>query len=292
MSLKGTVVTGVCLGVLLCRDAVAGNVLAVLSSNLAPYEEAYAGFQEAIGESTPQITLSQGKLEVPNSTRIIVAIGGKAALANYPEGKLLIYCLAPGVQVKSQGRDTRVIKIHNSPQGVRVISKLKEIQPGLKHLAVLWTSPSLEDYVSNTSRSPDLGIAVSTERLESTDDLPNRLRALKGKADALWVLPDPLLINPTTIAMLKEYSWSNRIPFYAPTEGLVEQGGAVAAVSSSFRETGRVAGLAARRATAGTLDISEIYPEQIHITLNMTVAKQTGLEISSTVLKEANKVLP
>jgi len=69
-----------------------GQVTAVLSSDLGPYGEAYAGFVEAFGQPVTQINLKNDRLQLSADTRVVVAFGGKAALLDYPEDVTLIYC--------------------------------------------------------------------------------------------------------------------------------------------------------------------------------------------------------
>src|SRR5688572_19803327 len=75
-------------------------LVVVLSSNSGPYKEAFQGFQEAFGQTVPVLVMTQGDPQVPRHTRVIVAIGGKAALyPNYPPNARLIYALAPGIRI-------------------------------------------------------------------------------------------------------------------------------------------------------------------------------------------------
>jgi hypothetical protein len=267
----------------------ADDVVVVLSSNLGPYQEALSGFSETFAGRATTITLSRQGTTVPAS-RVRVAFGGKAVLIQETGDQILIYGLAPGVSVNAR-RGVRAVKIYSTPELSRAVEKFKAIQPGLKHLAILWVSDSLSDYFDGKYTIQIQGVEISAERLDSPEALPDRLRALKGKADALWLLPDPQLITPPAIATLKEFSWSNHIPFYAPTDALVGQG-AVASVSPSFRETGRIAAETARRALAGQLDREKIFPEKIQMTINLTAAKATGVQIPDAVVKSADHVVP
>lgn len=134
-------------------------------------------------------------------------------------------------------------------------------------------------------------IDILSERLNDPGDLPDRLRNLFRKADAIWLLPGPVLVSAQNLSILKEYSWSNRIPFYAPTAGFVQQG-ATASVSSRFREVGRAAGLAAQEVLSGEWTLETIYPEKAEVTINVKAAEKAGLEIPKGALQRADKVLP
>ena len=136
------------------------------------------------------------------------------------------------------------------------------------------------------------GIELLVERVERGRDLPSSLRdVIRKKPDALWLPADPLLVNPESFAILKGFTWSNRIPFYAPTDGLVGRG-AAAAVSCDFREIGRTAGRAARLALTGKEIPSDFFPERILMTFNLSAAASCGLRIPADVLKRADRVYP
>jgi ABC-type uncharacterized transport system substrate-binding protein len=135
-------------------------------------------------------------------------------------------------------------------------------------------------------------VQILAEKVQGPGDLPDHLRHLVGeRADALWLPPDPLLVNAQNFTALKEFSWANDVPFYAPNDGLVEKG-AVASVSSSFREIGRAAALAALAARSGPVGHKEVHPEKSETTVNLSAATQSGLRTAQDVLRKADRVLP
>lgn len=271
---------------------LAQEVMAILNSDVGPYREALEGFREGLGQTFSSVKLTGESPKITPEVRVIVAFGGKAAQLHYPDRVVLIYCLAPGTRLGIKDRRGLSIEVKMLPQATKILSKLKEIQPDLKRLAVLWSSKSEEEEQQEMLKaSPLLGIEIISERLNNAEELPQHLRALYGKADGFFMLPDPILINARNLLLLKDFSWSNHIPFYVPTAGLVDQG-AVASVSSSFREIGRVTGLAARNAVNG-LPLQEIvYPEKVDITLNTKAAGNVGLQIPREIVQKADKVLP
>ncbi|MBI3596698.1 MAG: hypothetical protein HY203_06055 [Nitrospirae bacterium] len=270
----------------------AQDVVAVSGSALGPYREAFDGFQEAFGLTVPSYSLSEDNVKLPPETRIVVAFGGKAALFPYPENVTLIYCMAPGIKLTPGDRHGYSVEIEMLPPASLILPKLKEIQPSLKRLAVLWTSESMKRHVEELRQaSAQVGIEIVSQQLKSPDELPERLRSLYGKIDAVWLMPDPLLINSQSFTVLKGFSWSNRVPFYVPTAGLVEQG-ATASISTSFREIGRAAALAARQTLSGKSVEAMVYPEKMMIVLSLKAAGNAGLVISPELLKNLDRVVP
>jgi hypothetical protein len=269
----------------------AQETLAVLSSEAIPYREALEGFREALGRPISTARMTEGAPKITPEIRVVVAFGGKAAQESYPDRVSLIYCLAPGTKLEVRNRQGSVIEVKMLPRAGAILSKLKEVQPGLKRLAVFSSSKTPEeDLQEMREAAPSSGIEVFSEKLNNAEELPGRLRAVFGKADGILLLPDPLLINANSLSIFKEFSWSSRIPFYVPTAGLVEHG-AVASVSSTFREIGHAAGSAARRVLEGGAANKTVYPEKVDLVLNMKAAASVGLQISNEVVQKAEKVL-
>jgi putative ABC transport system substrate-binding protein len=268
------------------------GVVAVLSSHSGPYQQAFEGFQQAFGHSIPSFALSDGTPRIPSGTRVILAIGGKAALYSYPSGPLLVYCLAPGTKVKAEGHSGGLLKIHTNPSVFLTVSKFKELQPSLTRLAVVWAGDSIQDYIDQTKDIAErLGVDMVSDRVLNPNDLPDHLRALKGKVNAIWLPPDAAMVTPKNFATIKEFSLANSIPFYVPSDGLVDQG-ATASVYCSFGEIGALAAQMVHQALNGALNTDRAFPEKTHLAVNLTAAKVCNLKISSEVLKQADKVVP
>jgi putative tryptophan/tyrosine transport system substrate-binding protein len=269
------------------------SVVAVLSSPSAPYREAFEGFQEAFGRTIPSVTLSEKEPKISSRTRVIVAIGGKAALyRQYPEQALLIYCLAPGIRVKPSDHRGPLLKVHTNPAVPITLAKFKELQPGLKRLGILWSSDSIKDYFLNKSDiASNLGIEMISEHVANARELPDRLRSLKGRVDALWIPPDAAMVTPDNFSTIKGFALANQIPFYVPSDGLVEQG-AVASVYSSFKDIGALAAKMAHQALQGKLQIDTVFPETLGYGINLTSARQCHMTFSDKTVKQAGKVVP
>ena len=273
--------------------ALAQDVVAVLSSDSPPYKEALAGFEESYGHPVPTYTLSKGDFRLQESPRVIVTFGGKAALHPYPRGTTLIYALAAGILVGPDQHVGPLIKVRVLVTPEILMARLKEVQPALKRLAVFWISPTFIDHFHDLQGPAQArGITLHAERMNTIDELPSRLRALKGQADAFWMEPDPLIMTPGAFATAKEFGRSNNMPLYVPMDNLVDKG-AAASVSCSFRENGRKTGQLAAQAVAGQLRGGEVaYIDKSLLTLNLSAAAQSGLTIPADVVKKADRVVP
>jgi hypothetical protein len=276
---------------LACTAATARGqeVVAVLSSDLQPYREALAGFEAAFGSPVTSVNLAAGEPRFGESTRVVVAFGGKAAVRSYPERAVLVYCMAPAITVAG----ANAVHVHMVPPPATLVTRLRQIQPGMRRLLVFWASPSLEAYLRAASEAATrIGLEMGLERVQRPDEIPARLRqAMQRHTDAVWLVHDPLLVNAATFSLLKEFSWENDVPFYAPNAGLVSEG-AVASVSVGFRDIGRTAAAAARAILEHGKTMDEVYPAQSEVAINVTAAAAAGLRTPADILQKADRVIP
>ena len=266
------------------------EVTAVLSSDSPYYREALQGFQEAFDRPV-QVVLAGQHEPLGGDARVVVAFGKKAAVEDYPPDVTLVYCMSPGTTIRAPENGQRVVNVRMVPSQTEALDDYRRIQPSLKRLAVLW-SEGYREYVAQLTRAGGaVGIQVVPVRIRSLQSLPDHLRALQHRADALWVLPDPRLVNEETVALIKDFSWANDIPFYAPTAALVDKG-AAGSISPDFREVGRTAAWAALQALSGEVANDIFYPQKARITLNPSAATKAGLTFSPEILRQADQVLP
>ncbi|MBI2384460.1 MAG: hypothetical protein HYV14_00445 [Elusimicrobia bacterium] len=271
------------------RGARAQEVVAVLASSQRAQQETFDGFQAAFGKPVPVLPMGAA---LPAAAKVVLAFGGKAAMQRYPDRVTVVYAVAPGALIARGSHDGPSIKIMMEPEAAALLERLKSLQPGLKRLAVLWTSaPHVGSAARLVKAGAARGVAVTAERLEDGDALPSRLRALKSGIDAIWLPPDPLLINARNFEILKRFSYDNDVPFYVPTEGLAEQG-ATAAVSVSYKEMGRMMAEAAKSAQKGRASPAELYTGLVRVAVNRAAAAEAGLTVPAKAIGAANLVLP
>lgn len=271
------------------RTARAQEVVAVIGSEQRPYRETYESAQAAFGKAVPVLPLGW---DIPDETKVVLAFGGKAALQRYSSRVTLIYAIAPGVLVGRKTHDGPSIKIMMEPEPDALLRVLTAIQPRLKRLAVLWSGAVRAASAERLAKAGAArGVAVVSERLEDGDELPGKLRGLKGRVDAIWLPPDPMFINARNFETIKRFSYDNDVPFYAPTEGLAEQG-ATAGASVSFAEMGRTMAAAAKAALAGAGSPGEIYSGKVHVSINAAAAAAAALAVPAEAVKTADRVIP
>ena len=254
----------------------------VLSSNLSPYIEAFDGVQKAWGRALHRIDLRDDQAPtLPSETRVVITIGGQAALASYPSHVMVIYCLAPGVVLNKQA-----IKIAMTPSATEIIKRLKVVQPTLRRLGIFWASDAQESFLKVLHvAAQQWGIELITKRVGGIGDLSNGLRSvLRDGVDGLWLPPDPVLINARSFGIFREFSYANDVPLYVPSSGLLEKG-AVASISSNFHHIGQTAGEVAHQILIGDQLPVIVYPERVTFWVNLNAALATSVTVNLDALE-------
>jgi|GEM_PF-1031902 len=250
---------------------------ALLSRGSGLYFDTFLAFQKALGRPVSAFDLSKEKPRLGRELKAVVAFGSLAAEQEYPSRSKVIYLLAPGYMTKKAGG--RYTKISALPEPSQAIAAYRELQPGLKRLAVLFDKRSSGAYPAELAAAAKaFGVEILLVGLSSPLEFPDKLRDLAGKADAFWLLPEPGLINRTSLMVLAEFSCSSKMPYYAPSGGLSELG-AAAAFAPGIAETGLAAAAALEKALAGKPLPEKIYVPRSELTLNEPFIKKCGLPV-------------
>jgi ABC-type uncharacterized transport system substrate-binding protein len=170
---------------------------------------------------------------------------------------------------------------------------LREVVPGLGRLAVLANvgNPTVVldmGEVQATART--LGLEVITLEIRRGEDIAPAFEALKGRAEALYVVIDPLVgthrirINTLVLAA--------RLPTMYTQREAVELGGLMS-YGADFQDLYRRTAEFVDKILRGTkpADIPVEQPTKFDLVINLTTAKALGLDIPPSVLARADEVI-
>jgi hypothetical protein len=266
------------LAALLCVPAACGaqEAAAVLAKGSGLYFEASLAFQRALGRPVQVYDLAAGAPSLPRGLKAAAAFGSKAAALKYPAGTKVIILLAPGYTPPAGSRATVVSAF---PEPAQALAAYKSLQPGLARLAVFYRGAPGAGYPAELARAAArLGVEILPVPLDAPEKFPDALRALQGKADAFWLLPEPALINKTSLKVLSEFSCAHKVPFYAPSAGLTELG-AAASFAPGVDEAAAAAADAVVRALAGEALPATLYAPRSSLTVNEAFSRRCGLPV-------------
>jgi len=170
---------------------------------------------------------------------------------------------------------------------------LREVIPQLRRLAIMananYAPPMLEaERVRATAHALDLEAA----RLEiwRSQEITPAFEAIKGKADALYVVSDALIdANRTLIITL---ALSARLPTILSYRDYVEAGGFMS-YGPNYADLFRRAADMVDKILRGTKpsDIPVEQPSKFELVINLATARAIGLTVPSTVLARADEVI-
>ena len=171
---------------------------------------------------------------------------------------------------------------------------LREVVPGLRRLAILANTDN--SYVALEMREVEaatrtLGLETASVEIRRAEDITPAFEGLKGgRAEALYVLPDPLLfanrIRINTLAL------GARLPTLHALREYVEAGGLIS-YGTNWPDQWRRAADYVDKILRGTKpgDIPVEQPTKFDLIINLTTAKALGLTIPESFLARADEVI-
>ena len=126
--------------------------------------------------------------------------------------------------------------------------------------------------------------------MRSADDIASALEALKGRAEALYVLPNPLA--NTNRARINDLALSARMPTMHGFREYVETGGLMSYGPNTpdlFRRAGDYVDKILRGAKPADMPVEQ--PTKFDLIVNLKAAKALGLELSPSLLARADEVI-
>jgi ABC-type uncharacterized transport system substrate-binding protein len=170
---------------------------------------------------------------------------------------------------------------------------LREIVPDLRRLAIMvnvGNPGSLMDMREAQAAARTLGLMVLTCEIRQAEDIAPAFETLKGRADAIYVSPDPLVnANRTRINIL---AVGARLPTMHATREYVEAGGLISYgpnLPDHFRRAAEFVDKILRGAKPADLPVEQ--PIKFDLIINLTTAKALGLEVPPTLLARADEVI-
>jgi ABC-type uncharacterized transport system substrate-binding protein len=228
-----------------------------------------------VGSAVP--ALKQATSVIP----IVFAISGD------PVGMGLVASLAqPG------GNITGLSSQSTDLAGKRV-EILREVVPGLRRLAIMANVSypvAAQDMREAEAVTRMLGLEAVTSEIQRGEDIAPSLEALRGRADALLVCGDPLVVaNRIRINIL---ALGARLPAMYSSREYVEGGGLMSYgpnTADLFRRAAEYVDKILRGAKPGDIPVEQ--PTKFELTLHLTTAKVLGLTVPTSLLARADEVI-
>jgi putative tryptophan/tyrosine transport system substrate-binding protein len=209
------------------------------------------------------------------------------AAVNDPVGTGLVASLArPGSNVTGLANQI-------SDTSGKKLEFLREVVPGLRRLAIManvGNPASVLEMGEAQAAARKLGLEVTTSEIRRAEDIAPAFEALKDRADALYLGPDPLMnTNRIRVNIL---AVGARLPTMHGSREYVEAGGLMSYgtnLPDQFRRAADYVDKILRGAKPSDVPVEQ--PTKFNLIINLTTARALGLEIPPTVLARADEVI-
>jgi putative tryptophan/tyrosine transport system substrate-binding protein len=184
-----------------------------------------------------------------------------------------------------------------SSQGPELTGKrleiLREVVPGLRRLAIMANAglPEVDLEIREIqAAATKLGLEIEPLKIQRVEDIALAFEVLKGRANALYVVGDPL--TGTNRVRINIMALATRLPAMGNFREFVDAGGLMS-YGPSFPDQFRRAADYVDKILRGVkpADIPVEQPTKFDLVINLTTAKALGLEIPSTLLARADEVI-
>ena len=256
------------------------------------------GWAEGRAERVPQIATEFVRLKVD----VILAAGTEAALAAQRATSVIPIVFPLAADPVSSGLVASLSRPGGNITGLANLASvlagkrlelLREVLPGFKRSAIMANaaSPNAALEMREIEASArTLGIEIVPLAIRRADDIAPAFATLEGRAQALYVVGDPL--TNTSRLRINTFALAARIPMMGTQREYVEAAGLMS-YGPYFPDMNRRAAEYVDKILRGTkpADLPVEQPTKYELVINLTTAKALGLEVPSQLLARADEVI-
>ncbi len=169
----------------------------------------------------------------------------------------------------------------------------KTLVPGLKTIGVIYDANNSGELIREANAvAKKLGVELVAVSVQSQKEVPEALRGMLGKVDAVWMVPDETVVTTDSFKYFLLTTLENGVPFFAASDIFVEAG-ALAALTPDYTDVGRQGCQLAMGFTDGQVTLAEAGarpPRKVNLSLNLKTARKIGLAIPTSVIESAKLV--
>lgn len=171
---------------------------------------------------------------------------------------------------------------------------LKRLLPNRTNIAILYNPLENQHYIESAiDTAVDSGLAIIPIPVKTPKQLPYALGRLSGNVNALFAIPDSLVLSPKTAQQLLLASFRNLVPMVGFSENWVKAG-ALYALTWDYQDLGRQCAVQAANLLNGA-DIASIPPEpprKLSYSINSKIAQHMKINIPDHLLLKAKHQYP
>jgi putative tryptophan/tyrosine transport system substrate-binding protein len=240
--------------------AMAYDILVLQSMHDKGYDEAVRGVKRECQASMRTVVVSDyAEIDITRIVReerprLVIAVGDRAvAIAEKQHSTPVLYMMA--LNPKPRQRSSGVAMLLDPARYISVFDAL-----GVKRIGVIYDPARSGAYVRRAQAAARRsGIDLVVREVRAPKDTPAMLQSLKGKVDAIWMIPDLTAVSPASTEAYFLFSQSERVPVVSFADVYLSMGGAIALGIDRF-DIGKQVGEMAESILSGTR-VEEIPPQ-------------------------------
>ena len=283
--------------------AHARNAVVVMTSEDLPrYTNAATTFTAQLGRPVEVVRIGGDRARAmrvaaeltADPPPLIFALGEKAAwtaVHHGPNVPIVHAMVDDPVRYEIDGAFVTGVRADARPDAV--LSKMRLYAPDVKRIGIIISSNNTNPRVGAAiSAAKDAGFEVTARRVGTSRDVKRAFGNIRSEIDALWVLPDQDVIDPTSFHYLQREAIRARMPMLAWSPALVEAG-ALMAVTADGDRVARQAATLANRVLAGETAgaIQPVDPGATRVVLNRDTLDALGLDVDESLLDFVDEVV-
>ena len=280
----------------------AAGVVVLSSDDLPAYQAPIPAFEKALGRPVQIHHLDGDRkraMKVADQLQgdrptLIFALGAKAAWlasSELPGVPLVHAAVLDPARYGVEGAFVTGVGMELPPD--LILSQFQLFAPEVRRLGIIvWQgnkNPQIDQAIEAARRA---GYEVVARRVTRTRDVRRGFAHLRRQIDALWLLPDPVVVTPQNFRSLRDETLRARIPLLVYSEQLV-RAGAFMCVAPDWDGVGRQAADLANRILAGTTAdaIRPVAPDTPRVLVNADTVEALGLPMDEVMLDFVDEVV-
>lgn len=270
----------------------AGSVAVVMDGKLPVYRRVMTGFSVELRAPMREYSLD-GKRDrgakifaeiIKDKPALVLAIGPISANLGrelLPKDIPLLFTMVPNLEQYSDLKGSNIAGIALEQSLRDQLSTLKTVAPKTRSVGVVFSPRHTSRKIADAKREArSLGLTLVTAEASSASDVKRAVETLSGRIDALWMLPDPTVLNLAAFDALLDFSLKRKIPLFAINYKFVERG-ALVSMGLDYARIGQQAGRLGGRIINARTRPSEVGvqdPEGVDIAINLSTARAIGVQ--------------
>lgn len=267
-------------------------VVTLSTQNNSAVEQALNGIRQKLLELAPNTTVVPFNTLANQQPELVLTLGSKGvkvAQQQFSNVPILACLILDDKTLNAYPNARGVIMRHSIDQQ---LYRYERMLPGAKNIGVLYSPKHNEEQVALiTQAAKRRGLNVVSVPVNTAQDLPSALKAIKRNADSILALPDPIVYSSITAKGVLLFSFRNKIPLAGLSKAWVKAG-ALYALEWDYHQQGEQCAVEAVKLLSGRDEDKLNVPSSSisRYVINQKTAKAMKLMIDQSVIDGASFV--